>query len=565
MVKYQCRLFALLRRFARNEEGSMLVLGLALMGIMILMLGLAVDAMRAEARRANLVHTVDACNLNAAALTQTLDSATVVRDCAARRGMDSYITQITATGSGRSKRVETSGHIPLSTLFIDKLNIPKLDLRARSVAEQRVSNIEIVLALDVSQSMAGTKLASLKTAANSFVDTVLAGNPPGISITVVPYNGQVNLGPALFGKFNVTHIPGLPATADVLMPGTANSNCVDLPPEAFTYTGLSRTMPMPATGWFEGYAEYQANPTPLIGLGDVLFWSTSWRKAAALLVPVMCPSSTVNILRLPSNNATTIKANINALTANAGTTSLAVGMKWAGTMLDPSMRSIFDEFIAVNAIPAAFSGRPFDYAGNDSLKVVVLMTDGENFGDQRLNDAFRVGPSPIWRHSDDRYSIQHTTGRPPAAGANQFWVPHLSRWQATPWGGTLAQRLTWQQVWQRANVSWVAAQLYGRALGTNDTERLALYRTYMNLIRTRRGTDTVTPEMDAELASICNVTKQAGVLIYGVAFSAPPRGIETVRDCASAPSYFFNSTNATQLNAAFRAIAESVTMLRLVQ
>jgi hypothetical protein len=70
--------------------------------------------------------------------------------------------------------------------------------------------------------------------------------------------------------------------------------------------------------------------------------------------------------------------------------------------------------------------------------------------------------------------------------------------------------------------------------------------------------------MDAEVQQICGVTKQQGILVYGIAFDAPTRGINTVRNCASSEGHFFVSTNTTQLNAAFQAIATNITQLRLV-
>jgi hypothetical protein len=193
-----------------------------------------------------------------------------------------------------------------------------------------------------------------------------------------------------------------------------------------------------------------------------------------------------------------------------------------------------------------------------------------------MNDTYRVGLSPIFRGTDGNYSIRHLTGRPTAAGTNQFWVPHRDpdnnssngvqgEWRATSWGGstsTQGVQLSWQQAWQELNVSWTAWHLYARALGTSTT-RSTIYNTWWNNFRTQRGTSTSTPEMDAELQQICTATKTQGVLIYGIAFSAPARGITTVSNCASSPGHFFNSTNNTALNAAFQAIATNITQLRL--
>ena len=214
-----------------------------------------------------------------------------------------------------------------------------------------------------------------------------------------------------------------------------------------------------------------------------------------------------------------------------------------------------------------FRSRPFDYSKRDALKIVVLMTDGENFGDVRLNDNYRTGPSPIFKGTDGNHSIQFTSGRPTVAGTNQFWVPHRNEWRATSWGGTTSTTGTpqsWQQVWQDLNVSWTAWHMYARALGTNNTTRTNLYNTWYNNFRSQRGTSTSTPEMDAELQEICILTKTQGVLVYGIAFSAPARGINAVKGCASSEGHFFNSTNTTQLNAAFQAIATNITQLRLV-
>ena len=149
-------------------------------------------------------------------------------------------------------------------------------------------------------------------------------------------------------------------------------------------------------------------------------------------------------------------------------------------------------------------------------------------------------------------------------------MPHRNsnagEWRATSWGGstsTQGTQMTWQQVWQEMRVSYVAWHFYARALGTNSTTRNSTYTTWWNNFRTQRGTSTSTPEMDAEVQQICNATKTQGILIYGIAFSAPTRGITTVRNCASSTGHFFNSTSTSALNAAFQAIATNITQLRL--
>lgn len=534
-------------RFRRSEDGSLLVFGLFLFATFFLMSGMAVDLMRTENRRTALSQSLDRCALNAAALRQTLDPATVVRDCVERDGMLPFLTEVKVTNAAGQRSVEVKGRISVETMFMGASGVDVIDVAARSVAEQRATNIEIVLVLDVSGSMAGSKLTSLKTSAKNFVSTVLGNNTDKISIAVVPYNGQVNLGSSLRTKFNVTNVPGLTATQNV--------NCVDMPASVYGYTGIARDLALPATGWADAFSTLGSFPTS---------YSTTGRAPTA--GNVWCPPSTVNVVRLQDDSISALHTYIDNLTA-IGATSINAGMKWGGAMLDPQFRSVVNEYVDAGTIPVEFRDRPFDYSKRDALKIVVLMTDGENFGDVRLNNNYRTGPSPIFKGTDGNHSIQFTSGRPATAGTNQFWVPHRNEWRATSWGGTTSTTGTpqsWQQVWQDLNVSWTAWHLYARALGTTSSTQSSQYTTWFNNFRSQRGTSTSTPEMDAELQQICGLTKQQGILIYGIAFDAPTRGANAVRGCSSSDGHFFNSTNTTQLNAAFQAIATNITQLRLV-
>lgn len=474
-----------------------------------------------------------------------------------------YLTSVVVTESLGSRTVEARGAIPVETMFMRAGGLERLPVSAGARAEQRVGNIEIVLALDISGSMnSNSRIQGLRTAAQNFVTTVLANNPTGISIAVVPYNAQVNLGPSLVTKYNVTNgIGGLGVTSFGDM---RTVNCVDLPSSVYAYPGLSRTLPIPATGF-----------------ADLL--STDWLQAnyetfsrVVRTANIFCPPTTANIVRPPDNDVTSLVNYIGGLTPS-GQTSISLGMKWASTLIDPQARTVINELVAEGRVPTVFRDRPTDYRTANTMKIIVLMTDGENSTEARLNNGFRSGPSPIFRGTDGNLSIQHVTGRPPAAGANQFWVPHLDAdnnasngiqgaWRATSWGGsetTQGTRLNWEQVWQITPVAWLARHLYARALSPTSTGVDSLTATWIDTFRTVRGTPTLTPQADAELEQICNVTKQQGVLIYGIAFSAPARGTAAIRNCTSSDAFFFNSTDNASINAAFQSIATNITQLRL--
>lgn len=574
MPKFAPRLFGHpFRRFIKREDGSLLVFGLFLFATFFLMGGMAVDVMRAENKRTALSQALDRCALNAAALRQTLDPETVVRDCVDRVGLLPQLTDVNVTNGTGQRSVEAIGDYELETLFMGASGVEELDLHARSVAEQRATNIEIAMVLDVSGSMnSNNRLSGLKTAARNFVSTVLANNNNKISITMVPYNGQVNLGPALAAKYNIANQHGLGVTSNGDM---ATVNCVDMPSSVYESTGISTSLQMQATGWVDAWSTMANEYGSSMSNWPTTYSSTSRSPNGS---NVWCPPSSSNIVRLPDNNISALHTYINNLTA-IGATSINAGMKWGGALLDPQARSVVNSFIsdgeaphqAHEVVPNVFTDRPFDYTKRDALKIILLLSDGENFGDVRLGDAYRTGLSPIYKGSDGQYSIRHETGRPSTAGTNEYWVPHRSsnagQWRATSWGGSTSTegvQMTWQEVWQEMRVSYVAWHFYARALGTSSSSRQTVYNTWWGNFRDQRGTSSSTPEMDEELSDICTLTKQQGVLVYTVAFSAPTRGVTALRNCASSDGHFFHSTNNTALNAAFQSIATNITQLRLV-
>jgi hypothetical protein len=203
------------------------------------------------------------------------------------------------------------------------------------------------------------------------------------------------------------------------------------------------------------------------------------------------------------------------------------------------------------------------------MKYIVLMTDGEHVAHRVTAPAVR-GTTPdtgIFRGTDGNYSIRHVTGRPAAAGSNEFWVPHLSTWQAGPWTGDAANtgvalEQAWVDIWQNQRMSWVAWQLYARALGTSNSTRSAAYNTAMDNFTDTYASATT---MDGSLQQSCNLARQNNVVVYGIAFEAPLNGQTQIRDCASTEGQYFQADDTPELESAFSAIAAQITQLRLTQ
>lgn len=528
-------------RFAVQQDGSLQIFALGLFMLMVMMGGLAVDLMRYEGTRTNLQNTLDRSTLAAASLTQGLEPKSVVTDYFKKAGLAKELKSVTVTQGLNYKQVEAEALAETDPYFMHLMGIDQLDAAGHSMAEQRISNVEIMLVLDVSGSMnSNNRLVNLKAAATEFVDTVLANDvEQRISIGIVPFNGQINLG-TLKSKFNLTDDPNI---TDV--------NCVDLPSSAYTSSGISRTASMSMTANADTYSgtNYSTSYTAFTDGSAVPYVLNTW-----------CPPRPGNVVRMPAQNKTDLKANINGLTA-VGATSINAGMKWGLALVDPSARSIYNELVSANAMPAVLAGRPYEYSDKEAMKVIVLMTDGENFAEERVQPSYKTGNSPISRSANDgNYSIY----LPAAPTAAKYWVPHLGVFQNVVWtnatnSGT-ADVQTWPQIWSNMRLTYVAWQFYARALGTDDPSRGAMYDTMMSAFKSKTATGT----MDSSLQTACGQAKSNEIIVYGIAFEASANGQNQIKTCATSASHYF-SASGLQIKTAFRAIASNISQLRLTQ
>ncbi|MES2667386.1 MAG: TadE/TadG family type IV pilus assembly protein [Pseudomonadota bacterium] len=564
-----------LAAFHRDENGSLIVFTLILFVLMAMMGGIAVDLMRYEATRVQLQQTLDRATLAAASLDQTLDAEDVVADYFAKAGLSDKLKSVSVDEGVNYRTVTADAKAVSENFFMQMIGIDSIDAPAASIAEQRITNVEIALVLDISGSMYNTpsRITNLKAAAKDFVDTVLAKDTENkISISIVPYNGQVNLGPDLFGKFSVGNLVNPVVKAE--------HYCLDLPTSTYNDTSLSRTTSFPQVPFADAYS------TTTQGNGYTTLQGPTV-DARNLYSNMWCQPGSANYVRVHSNNITQLKQQIDGMVA-VGATSIDLGLKWGVTLLDPATRGIVSELVTSGKVQSHFSGRPGNYDDPETMKVVVLMTDGEHFAAERFNEAYRTGPTNgIWRsNADGTFSIFHaskvvSTSASTICSSKPFWVPSTSTWQSRPWNGTApansacyvpsatsysgSTAQTWQNVWAVARTQWVAWQLYARPLATQAKPASTVFAEWMAAFRTTTATGT----MDNRLDDLCEVSKSKGILIYGIAFEAPANGVDVIKDCANTPAstYFFDvpADGKISIKTAFKLIASNISQLRLTQ
>ncbi len=199
----------LANRFARAEDGTVTIFGLIMFVIMIAVGGVAIDILRYETQRVQMQYTLDRAVLAAASLDQNTDAEAVVRDYFARSELENYRLRVTPQSSMTSTRVEAFVESDINLLFMNMFGVHSLTSPASAVAEESVGNLEISLALDVSGSMRGNRIVQMRDAAEDFVVELLsmnANSPNGdtVSISLIPYNGRVNVGTELASVFTLS-------------------------------------------------------------------------------------------------------------------------------------------------------------------------------------------------------------------------------------------------------------------------------------------------------------------------------------------------------------------------
>ena len=595
------RLSASLRAFRDDDRGVMAVITLMLFFVLMVFGGIAVDYMRFEIRRVALQQTMDRAALAAANLENKLDPTSVAEDYFAKARLQEgtvrteYSTPVVSVfeaPNGASKSVSISADVRSYNYFMGMgfMPVDYLEAPANTRAEQGASQVEVMLVLDITGSMDRSlpndtkkKITGLIEAARLFVDEVKDNDDLNqVSIGIVPYNTQVNLGAALRAKYNATNIPTVNGVANA---GVPNVNCLEVPTTTsfFNETEIPTTLPLPMSV----HADMEA-PTST-GTSTYIAWDNTGAKTGATLTPwttvagpenYMCAANAYAEVLLPTMNKTALHAKINSLKP-AGRTSIMMGMRWGVALLDDSARPIYAD---LRSGEPSMVGRPANNTDAETRKIIVLMTDGEHVRTSFVRNPYKTGISPIYRSIDGNFSIFHDRADTPL----DYWVPHLctadvtctAGWRAQPWSndtnnGTFRQ-LDWSEVWQAVRMTWVARQLYGRS-NYNGTGAATIYNNQMLLFKGDDSSDATAyatvATMNSLLQTNCAAAKAAGMEIYGIAFGAGPNGEAQIRGCASAKGsdpndktgYYFKPQTSAELATVFRDIASQISKLRLTQ
>jgi Flp pilus assembly protein TadG len=343
-----------------------------LVGITFLVLigsvGVAVDVSRAHAVRSKLQNSLDAALLAGVADAGTLNPNNEqphqndhgVYDETQKFFNANFPTtymgstlgtmSVNLVGDGVYEGAVTAS-VPTTIMNIfgtGTVNVAAFSQATRGFQETQQRGLELSLVLDNTGSMAGQKIADLKTAAKDLIDIIYDTSETlsNVTVSVVPYDVSVNIGAVHASWIQAASLAGFKGFAsnrDNDAPTTHNPN------------------------------ELNDNPP----LDQLTFFRTPHNLNSA------CNNDPLNTglppMQFEMSGKSAIKAALDTMIAS-GCTRINVGLMWGGFTLSPQWQGLFDP---------ARSGLPLPYDANAD-KVIVLMTDGENTvyagGGTRSND-----------------------------------------------------------------------------------------------------------------------------------------------------------------------------------
>ncbi|NNC37342.1 MAG: VWA domain-containing protein [Acidimicrobiales bacterium] len=356
---------SLVSSLVKNKDGNVALMFAVSILVILMAVGVAIDTGFAHKTKVKLQNTADSAVLAAAGSGETdqLKLQEMAEQYVGANGDASkYATTLSLTPNGR---VQVGVTTKYDTKFGGILGRSNINIAVVSEAPLASSEpVNVALVLDVTGSMKGSKLSSLKSAANGLIDMLDGFDNDALKVSVVPFSNYVNIGQSR------RNAPWLDVEDDSFSTGaevcrmvSTRINCRKVQ-STCSNDGVSYSCMKTVC---DRGPEVQRCWTPTnnrVWRGCVGSRNTPWHERAHFggnkIPGLMNARCNEEILPL-TNTLAEVKTKIDSLSAR-GNTYIPSGLSWGWRTLDTKM-------------PLTEAKGPF--AANTE-KVLVLMTDGAN-------------------------------------------------------------------------------------------------------------------------------------------------------------------------------------------
>lgn len=327
--------------FDNRRGGVAIIFGIVLLPI-IIGAGLAIDLGRAYAVKARLSYALDA-----AALAVGTSAGT---DAELQQVMQQYFdanypieevgVPATPVMTLSTSEIHLSATANLDTMLMSVIGIDNIAVASETVILKETTGLELVMVLDNTGSMSGSKITSLRDASQELVRILFGDNlePELLKVGIVPFTGSVNIGAAN------------DALLTALDPADFNPDfwrgCVEARP--YPHDSSDTT---PGVGGLWTPYLYPSNS------------SNDWPGISGDRGQIRGPNKYCPVQLLP---LTSLRQDVDDTLVEMearGVTHINYGAVWGWRVLSPE--APFTEGVA--------------YSDEDWDKAIIIMTDGENY------------------------------------------------------------------------------------------------------------------------------------------------------------------------------------------
>jgi len=600
------------KRFLRYESGNVAMMWALMGAVLVGLIGITVDFTRAQMLRSQMQNAVDGAALVA---ERSSNLSMAQRTAAARAFFDAEMGDDATNVTFAVVQLPDGGHevdawMPMPVSLARIVRDEDWTLHVDAVAQANASPpIEVALVLDNTGSMAND-MQALRDAASDLADDLLSLDGDDVSVALVPFVAQVNIGNGATQMAWMDTAGTAPFNGELLedrsighraWSNSAGSNCQNLATTPSGYPGPYRItwrrgggVLGTVTGGGNGASTRCYAWTPADGINyftlfdrlsnedwkgcvearpepyDILDTPPSPSNPATMFVPFFW-LDTLDPEHIPAGQGSNTSNNYldddqgAALSSNfVMTTSMSAG---AGSQQQQAMAYMFNPFKYRNTA-ASLDQSPPDTRGPNRgcpTPIVPLTTD----------ESLLQANIAAMRH----WSGGGTNQAEGLAWGWRVLSPTAPFTEGRPYGDDVRKVIVLMSDGENTNVGFdpVMASDY------SAYNHLGLWRDYATgavlgqLVgailhgvlpaqwrRNINSSQSFVQYINSREAQLCNNIKNAGIEIYTVIFRETDQATENLmRNCATSPQHFYRADNAQELAEAFDAIGSGIGQLRL--
>ncbi len=356
----------------RDNRGSAAPVIAITLGALVAAAGAATDYARAQMVQTKLADTLDAAGLAAGATQSSQNVQDVAQNYFNVNFPSSYMNAqpqlLSVVENDTQTSVTLTARATVPTVFMSMMGVESVTVEAQTEVERKSSGLELVLVMDNTGSMSGSKLSSLKNAASTLVNFLFGDKETqdNLWIGLVPFSQAVNVSPLHTGWLNMAHYNGLDWGP------TEWAGCMDA-----RAGGLDETDDPPADGWFNAY--YWPDHNYYNNWIYTNWWGQ--KRYSRNIGPTRGPNKYCpQPVQRMSNVKSTVLAGIDTMEAR-GNTHINLGAVWGWRMLSPRWRGLWGGTMDANDLP-------LDYGTPYMSKAIVILSDGANTMSNSVRSAY---------------------------------------------------------------------------------------------------------------------------------------------------------------------------------